>query len=504
MALRDLFARKKTPGQAPPRMTKRYYQAGSVDRLSANWSTEVVSIDDVVNRNLKTLRARAREQYRNNDYASRFSSLLKANVVGPNGVLIQATVENAPKYQSAGKYDRGANDAIEAAFKDWGRRSICDLSKRTSWVEMQRLAIQTVGVDGEFILVMDFNAANVYGFAVRMVDPDSLDVDLNVSPTTGKNRIRFGIEMDHHQMPLNYYFKADRTVPGAAYMDNGKAYEIIPAGRVIHLFISEAVGQKRGLPMMAGALFRMNMLSGYEDAAITAARVGAAKMGFFTSPDGEGYTGTDGGPDGSVVTDVAPGTFEQLPAGVEFTAYNPDYPHQQFGEFVKTCLRGISSGLNVSYHALSNDLEGVNYSSIRAGVLEDRETWKSLQNWFIEGLVQPIYETWLVYAITKGAIKLPSGKTLRDTDIPRYMAASYQPRRWAWVDPQKDTTANVLAVQNGLKSRSEIIREQGRDPDDVWRELAEEQALIEKLGIVIGDLSLADASAMNNGAKGDE
>jgi lambda family phage portal protein len=281
---------------------------------------------------------------------------------------------------------------------------------------------------------------------------------------------------------------------------NGKAYEVIPAHKVLHLFITEAIGQKRGLPMMAGALFRMNMLAGYEDAAITAARVGASKMGFFTSPDGDGYTGSGEDSDGAIITDSNPGTFEQLPTGVTFQSYDPDYPHQQFGEFVKTCLRGISSGLNVSYHALSNDLEGVNYSSIRAGVLEDRETWKSLQSWFIEGLVRPVYEQWIKSSVLRGAIALPGGNTLRVSDTDRYMAASYQPRRWAWVDPQKDTTANILAVQNALKSRGEIIREQGRDPDDVWRELAEEQERLKQLGITSAEMTVNDAAALNSGA----
>lgn len=502
MALFDMFRRKAPEVR---QAQKRYYQAASVGPLSASWTTETVSIDDVINRNLKTLRARSRDQYQNNDYASRFTSLLRTNIVGPNGVIIQATVENDPRYQkTAGKYDQVVNDSIEAAFKNWSRREMCDLSCRLSWIEIQRLAIQTVGVDGECILVTDDSAPNVYGFAVRMLDANALDVELNVEPTAAKNRIRFGIEMDAFDKPINYYFKTKNNMANAPFLANGNAYEIVPANRVIHLFLTEAVGQKRGIPMMAGALFRMNMLAGYEDAAITAARVGAAKMGFFTSPDGDGYTGQDADADGAVISQVDPGTFEQLPTGVTFQAYDPEYPHQQFPEFVKTCLRGISSGLNVSYHALSNDLEGVNYSSIRAGVLEDRETWKSLQNWFIEGLVRPVYERWLMSSIMRGAIVLPNGGTLRQSALDRYYAASYQARRWAWVDPQKDTTANVLAVQNGLKSRGEIIREQGRDPEDVWRELAEEQQRLAQLGLVTTELTIGDAAAMNNGANNDE
>jgi len=41
------------------------------------------------------------------------------------------------------------------------------------------------------------------------------------------------------------------------------------------------------------------------------------------------------------------------------------------------------------------DLEGVNYSSIRAGVLEDREIFKGLQDWFIRSLVMPVFDEWV-------------------------------------------------------------------------------------------------------------
>ena len=453
----------------------RYYAAGAPDRLTASWTTTVVSVHDVTLKNLRVLRARSREQYRNNDFASRFVQLVKSNVVGPNGITIQATVENSPAFAAQyGPLDTQANDAIEAAFQKWGRAATCDAAGRLSWVQMQQIAMASVAVDGEFIAVVNRKANNPFGFSLMAMDAELLDVELNVDPRPGRNRIRFGIEIDASGRAVNYYFKGD----------NG--HTAVPAEDVLHLFVSEYVGQLRGFPMLATALPRLQMLAGYEEAAITAARVGAAKMGFFTSASGDGYTGSDTDSDGAVISDVSPGTFEQLPAGTSFQAFNPDYPHQQFGEFTKACLRGISAGLGVSYAGLSNDLEGVNYSSIRAGVLEDREAWKSLQTWFIEGFVRPVYEAWIDTAVgLKNAVALPSGGTLRAQDIDRYKAASFQPRRWSWVDPLKDTDANVTAINNGLKSRGEVIREQGRDPEDVWRELAAEQARLDQLGISI-------------------
>jgi len=63
------------------------------------------------------------------------------------------------------------------------------------------------------------------------------------------------------------------------------------------------------------------------------------------------------------------------------------------------------------------------------------------------------------------------------------MLAHYQGRRWAWVDPQKDGNANKLAIDNRLKSRSQIMRESGDDPESVWREIQHEEEIMRELGI---------------------
>ena len=51
------------------------------------------------------------------------------------------------------------------------------------------------------------------------------------------------------------------------------------------------------------------------------------------------------------------------------------------------------------------------------------------------------------------------------------------------MDPQKDGAANQLAIASRLKSRSQIMREQGDDPESVWREIQRDQEMMDRLGI---------------------
>ena len=48
----------------------------------------------------------------------------------------------------------------------------------------------------------------------------------------------------------------------------------------------------------------------------------------------------------------------------------------------------------------------------------------------------------------------------------------WQARRWPWVDPTKDVSAEVESKNNLLTAPSEIIRKQGRDPSAVWKQTA--------------------------------
>ena len=226
-----------------------------------------------------------------------------------------------------------------------------------------------------------------------------------------------------------------------------------------------------------------------KEATVVAARVGASKMGFFTTPDGDGTAladdteGENGA--GDLITDAEPGAFPVLPEGYGFEPFNPDYPHAMYKDFVKTVLRGVASGIGVAYNTLANDLEGVNFSSIRSGVIEERDNWMALQNWMIENLLDDLFSTWLKFALLSGAVKTTTGAALPVAKFDKFNAAVWKGRRWQWVDPEKDANANITLIDNGLRSRADVVSEQGGDFDETLDALAEEQKKMEKLGLKI-------------------
>lgn len=399
---------------------------------------------------------------RNNPYASHFLDLVGNNVVGPNGIRLQSRVT-----KPNGEFDRSINDKIEAAWVEWCSLGTATADGMMSFLDLETLAMRTVAQDGECLIRMLPGFDNKFGFALQVLDADQLDHTYNVAPTDRQNEIRMGVEINSWGRPLNFHLWTSHP------SDHGRSRERVkvPADQIRHLFIRKRPGQTRAVTWFAPVLLDAKMLAGYQEAELVAARTGAAKMGFFMPKDDGVATAGGGEP---IPMEAAPGTFEFGPAGHTLEQFDPQHPSAQFGDFNKAILRSFATGVGVSYNSLANDLEGVNYSSIRAGMLSERDSWKSLQVWLCTHLHRPVYLEWMRWALTTGALDLPT------RNVSRWSQHAWLPRGWAWVDPLKDITAGILAVRGGLDSRTRLAGEQGRDYEEILADQAREQDLAEE------------------------
>lgn len=454
---------------------RRNYAAAAASRLLNGWTTQNLTADALLRYSLRQLRARSRELARNDNYARKFLAMVKNNVVGPNGIVLQSKAKD-PK----GNLDKNGNSIIEASWDRWGTKKNASVCTTLSWLDIQRMFIETVARDGEAIIRKVKGYDNPFRFALQFIEADHLDENLNVAELPNGNQIRMGVEVDPWGRPVAYHLLTKH--PGDfTYASGGLRYQRVPADEIIHAFIKERPTQTRGVPWMASAMISLNMVHGYAEAELTAARLEACKMGFFTSPDGDGYTGDGKDEKGNIITEAEPGAFEQLPSGVTFQEYDPKHPNGNFANFLKAGLRGIASGLCVSYNGLASDLEGVNYSSIRQGVLDERDQWKVLHGWMIENLNDEVYPEWLEMGLLTQAIPLPAAK------FDKWNAPKWQARGFAWVDPYKDQMANSEGVNMGFKTRAMVLADQGLDVEDVFEQLAIEKALAEQYGLTFAD-----------------
>ena len=486
------------------------YSGASGTRLTLDWIATILSADQEVRGNLRLLRARGRELSRNNPIAKNFLNLLAANVAGPKGIGYKAQVRNAsavcpkckgtakesddfgdpvpgggkcPTCKGAGKLQdvlsRPINKKIEACWVEWGKKGNCTVDGKLSFRQVQDLVLKNTATDGEIFVRMIDGFPNKWGFAIQLIDADQCDHLYSVPPSPKTNEIRLGVEVDKWGRPLAYWIN-----PGhPSDLGGSLMRQRIPADEILHIYDPERVSQTRGVTWFHPVMLQLRMLEGYIEAELVAARTGAAKMGWLEYSDAAAYEAPN--QDQKFVLDANPGTIETLPPGMKFTAWDPDHPANAFPNFVITILRQIATGLGVSYNALASDLVGVTYSSMRSGLLIERDQWKRGQSWLVEGLCEPIFAKFLTFALLSGELVLDS------RDPAKFAAGKFEPRGWQWVDPLKDAQSAVLTIGARLTSRDAILAEQGEDFDEMLEAIQQEEQLAEELGI---DLTLPGAN----------
>lgn len=448
---------------------QRSFKGAQGGRLFADFFSSSASADQELKQALVTLRNRSRELSRNDAYVARYLNLLNSNVVGHNGIRV-----NAKSRDADGSLDAVANTTIEQAWRKWSKKGNCTVDGQMSLIDCQRLFIEALARDGEVLIRQITDPVSDFGYKIEFLEADHLNETKNEIYTNG-NRVVMGVEIDQNRKPVAYHLYKNH--PNDLGLNQNNETIRVPAEEIIHAFVRQRPEQTRGYPFVSAVMGNIKMLNGYYEAEITAARVSSAKMGFFTSPAGDGYVGDDMQDEYTPIMSAEPATFEQLPAGMDFKAFDPAHPTTAFESFSTAILRSIASGLNISYHSLSNDLSSVNYSSLRAGSLEDRDQYRVLQKFMIEHFIEPVFRSWLKNAMTR-TINLPIQKYDKFAD-----GVNYIPRSWGWVDPQKEMMANIAGLQNGIVTYQDIESNYGRDVEELFEQHEREDKLAQQYGV---------------------
>lgn len=475
---------------APPRKGQRGFTAARLSRTEADWLATNTAINQELRQDLNKLRARGRDLVKNNDYAKKFSGMCSNNIIGPSGVRLQMTVQDAP-----GKPDRMAKVAIESAWTRW-----CKMADITRQQDLRGLCAGLMGAmpsDGEFLVreVMGEAAGNPFNYALQVIDVDRIDTQYNgIEPATG-NTVIMGVEVNNYRRPVALHIW---TAHPQDYTGRHRMRERVAIEEVIHGFKVDHAEQVRGIPWMAPGMLSLHHLGGFMFSAILAAEHGANHYGWIQSPTGEPPPGwTDGGRDeGGAETGITggskdveqimyvqPGQYDTLPAGYEVKPSTSKYPETSFGPFVKTALQRVASGWRVAYNSLANDLEGVSFSSIRSGTIEERDRWMEDQEWFIHIFMERVFQNWLLMALLSGAIRGPNGSPLPASKIDKFSAHEWMPRRWQWVDPKSDTESSIMQVRAGLMSPQDLCAAMGYDFDSVLEAIGQARKQAEALGV---------------------
>lgn len=436
-------------------------------RLTSDWNPMSQGPTGELHSSIRFLRDRARDLEKNNPLVRRYLHLVSENIVGHRGIRLQCanTLPN-------GSPHRFANAEIERAFCAWHPPASCAIDGRLSWSDLQREVARTVARDGEAFVRMIYDGPQ--GFALQHIDAALVDEDFNRTAGDGINAVKLGVEVDRWNRPLAYHVFTEHLSDGL--VGNGRRARIaVPASEMLHLYVPRRPGATRGETWLAPVLLSLRMLDGYAEAELVAARTAAAKMGFVIT-DPEGAAAAD--PDAPARTEMeaSPGVIDFLDPGQTFSQWDPTHPSQNFALFVTQVSKFIASGLNVSFAGLTSDLRETNFSSARIGLLQERDGWRVLQCWLADHFCEPVYRAWREVAWSRGdlSVRMPPSS---------YTDHVWRPRGWAYVNPQQDLQADMLAVAAGFNSPQRVVADNGDDLEDIYAELDAAKALAEEYDV---------------------
>jgi lambda family phage portal protein len=469
---------------------RRNYAGASMSRLTSDWVSQNTSADAEIKNSLRVLRNRARSLVRDSDFAKSALRAVTNNVIG-QGIKHQAQV----RMIRGGRLDERTNGVIEHEWRKWGKAKNCHAGGTLSWGDIQRLCLRSMMESGEvFVRFVNqsFGDSRV-PFGLEVLEADLLDDDYTGIEQNG-NRVRMGVEVNEWSRPVAYHFLSYH--PGDYQFAGGQIAKKrrirVPAEQIVHLYSAERPGQTRGISAFASAIMRLNNLKGYEEAEIIAARASSAMMGFVRTPDQELFE--DGTFEDQSVLDFAPGSIRRLAPGEEMQFFSPQRPDDAFTPFVAQMLRAVASGVGCSYTQVSSDFSQSNYSSSRLELIETRAHYRTLQQYIIERLCQPVYEKWMDMAVMAGELRV-SGY---DMDPDRYYESKWVAPAAQFVDPQKEAEAYKSLIRSGIMTLSQVIALHGGDFEETMRQRQHELATMDELGIVLdSDPSAVDKAGQS-------
>lgn len=411
------------------------------------------------------LQQKSRDLARNNPYAVRALNVIVNNTVGA-GIL--ANIKGRNKTQTK---------KLMQLWKEVAESTKCDANGRNNFYALQALATRSLVESGEIVALKEISTDAP---ALRLLESDYIVRDKDQKPFVQ------GIKVENSK-PVGYLIYKEH--PGDSQSVSSDYLEV-PAKRVVHAFRQERPGQLRGVPWSHAVIETLKDFADFQNATLVARKISACFVGLITTP------GNDAMIDAASLKakreselQMNPGTFRYLSPG-EGVTFNSPPGVDGYAEFVRESMRAVAAGYGVSYEAMTGDYSQVNFSSGRMGHIEFR---RNIDNWrwniLIPQFCEPYFQLFLEWAKLKG---------IDTTGV----VVEWVPPAHTMIDPTKEVLADKEAVLAGFKSRSQVIREAGNDPETVREEIRlEREADLEaglKFDTDFGNVNSPASSAEGN------
>lgn len=434
------------------------YTGAGTGRVTRLWNPASTSADTTISMELPALRARSRDETRNNPIAGGAIHTIVARTVG-TGLALQCRPDRDMLRWSETQAATWKK-TVEREFALFSR--FCDLAERHNLYELQSLVFRGVLESGDVFTVLPAvdDLRTPYQLKLQVLEADRIG---NPGSESDGETLTAGVRFNPRTgAPSEFHVYARH--PGGGYLGKDALEGVwVPArtargtpAMLHHLRITRP-GQSRGVPHLAPVMTMLKQLGRYTDAEIMAAVISGYFSVFIQSEDtGDPITGqtapvTSTDVAGNQEIAMGPGLIVGLPPGSTANSVNPGRPNTAFDPFVQSILRQIGVGLEIPFELLVKHFTA-SYSASRAALLDGFIFFRGRRDWLATSFCQPVYEAFLEEAVAMGRISAPgffSDPVVRAA----YCRADWTGDSAGALDPVKEVEAYVLAIDNRLCTR---------------------------------------------------
>lgn len=439
--------------------TGPFFEGATFGRMG-DWGLSMIGPSAMLSGSAVTMRGRARKLFMNNPIAGGGIDSFVANMVG---------TDISPRWKLDNDDQR---EELQQLWED--SKSELDFSGVYDAYGQQEQVARSMMVDGEVLgrfVDLPLDSGLLVPLQVQLLEADHLDMAYNdVSPEG--NEIRFGIEWQGGKRK-RYWLHRDH--PGENFLRASDTSRIgVSADDVLHVFRPLRPGQQRGATWLSRVIVKLHEIDIWDDAEIVRKKAAALWGGFIYADGpiaGRGVGGQEGRTvDGVQSIKLEPGTFPKLPTGYKIEFAKTTDVGNNYLDFIRVQFRIIAKGLGITYEQLTGDLTGVNYTSLRAGLIEFRRLCEMLQlRTLIFQWCRPLINRWTRTAVLAGVTKTISVAEYL-ANPRRFQRVQWNPDGWDFTDPVKDRVALNLDLRYGRDSRMSQVGRMGRNVEDVDRE----------------------------------
>lgn len=291
--------------------------------------------------------------------------------------------------------------------------------------------------------------------------------------------------------PEVYHFR--KGIFEQVWFNQNNPYSLIdiPATELLHMFIRDMPGQWIGIPYLSSIMIPLYELDELVDATVAKQQVAQAIAWIVTNsnPIAMTPTGTPTytkGNDGNdkVVFKAQGGSTQYLNKGEDIKFYQSTDIGANLQTLMKSELRRIASALDIPYHSLTGDSDGLNFSSIRSLGIELRTRLEYMHHFYTIPLgLKPLAMEF------KALAALYDKKT--STALP-----FFQLPRWYGADELKDGQSDLLEIQSGMSTLEQKLQERHMTFEQIVED-AKRNKELEKYGIDIYGTKQSTAQSKN-------